>query len=47
MTLAEKQARMIEDLSIIDDPQERLALVVDRARSRRRSRRANAPRPIV
>lgn len=25
---------MIEDLSIIDDPQERLALVVDRARSR-------------
>jgi cysteine desulfuration protein SufE len=34
VTLAEKQARMIEDLAIIDDPQERLALVVDRARKR-------------
>lgn len=34
VTLAEKQAQMIEDLSIIDDPQERLALVVDRARQR-------------
>jgi cysteine desulfuration protein SufE len=34
VTLAEKQAQMIEDLAIIDDPQERLSLVVDRARKR-------------
>ena len=34
MTLAEKQDQMIEDLSVIDDPQERLSLVVDRARRR-------------
>jgi cysteine desulfuration protein SufE len=34
VTLAEKQAQMIEDLAVVDDPQERLALVVDRARRR-------------
>jgi cysteine desulfuration protein SufE len=34
VTLAEKQTQMIEDLAIIDDPQERLSLVVDRARKR-------------
>lgn len=34
MTLAEKQTQMIENLAIIDDPQERLSLVVDRARKR-------------
>lgn len=34
MTLAAKQQQMIDDLAIIDDPQERLALVVDRARQR-------------
>lgn len=34
MTLAEKQQQMIEDLAIIDDPQERLSVVVDRARKR-------------
>jgi cysteine desulfuration protein SufE len=34
VTLAEKQQQMIEDLAIIDDPQERLSLVVDRARKR-------------
>jgi len=34
VTLAEKQTQMIEDLTIIDDPQERLSLVVDRARKR-------------
>lgn len=32
MTLAEKQQQLVDDLSIIDDPQERLAAVVDRAR---------------
>lgn len=32
MTLAEKHARLIEDYAIIDDPQERLAALVDRAR---------------
>jgi cysteine desulfuration protein SufE len=34
VTLAEKQQQMIEDLLLIEDPQERLAAVVDRARSR-------------
>lgn len=34
MTLAGKQIQMIEELAIIDDPQERLAFVVDRARRR-------------
>jgi cysteine desulfuration protein SufE len=34
VTLAEKQARMIEDLLLIEDAQERLAAVVDRARKR-------------
>lgn len=32
MTLAEKQAQLAADYAIIDDPQERLAAVVDRAR---------------
>ena len=32
MTLAEKQTQLLEDLSVIDDPQERLSLVVNRAR---------------
>lgn len=32
MTLAEKQQQLIDDYSIIDDPQERLAAIVDRAR---------------
>ena len=32
MTLADKQQQLIADYSIIDDPQERLAAVVDRAR---------------
>jgi len=34
VTLAEKQQQLIDDLAIIDDPQERLSLVVDRARKR-------------
>lgn len=34
VTLAEKQRQMIEDLAIIEDPQERLAAIVDRARKR-------------
>jgi cysteine desulfuration protein SufE len=34
VSLAEKQQGMIEDLLLIEDPQERLAAVVDRARSR-------------
>ncbi len=34
VSLAAKQQQMIEDLAVIDDPQERLALVVDRARKR-------------
>ncbi len=34
MTLAEKQQQMIEDLALIEDAQERLSAVVDRARSR-------------
>ena len=34
MTLAEKQRQLIADYSIIDDPQERLAAVVDQARRR-------------
>jgi cysteine desulfuration protein SufE len=34
VTLAEKQQHMIDELAIIDDPQERLSLVVDRARKR-------------
>lgn len=32
MTLAEKQQQLIDDYLIIEDPQERLAAVVDRAR---------------
>ena len=32
MTLAEKQRRLIDDLSIIPDAQERLAIAVERAR---------------
>ena len=32
MTVSENQARLIEDLSFIEDRQERLAAVVDRAR---------------
>jgi len=32
VTLAEKQRQLIDDYLIIDDPQERLAAVVDRAR---------------
>jgi cysteine desulfuration protein SufE len=32
MTLAEKQQSLIDDLAVIEDPQERLAIVVDRAR---------------
>ena len=32
MTLSEKQQHLIEDFAIIDDVQERLALVVDRAK---------------
>jgi cysteine desulfuration protein SufE len=32
VTLAEKQRHLAEDLAVIDDPQERLAVVVDRAR---------------
>jgi cysteine desulfuration protein SufE len=34
VTLAEKQHQMIDDLLIIEDAQERLAAVVDRAKSR-------------
>lgn len=34
MTLAEKQQQMIEDLAIIEDSQERLGAIVDRARKR-------------
>lgn len=34
VTLAEKQQQMIEDLALIEDSQERLSAVVDRARSR-------------
>lgn len=34
VTLAEKQQQMIDDLLVIDDPQERLAFIVDRAKSR-------------
>ncbi len=34
VTLAEKQQRMIDDLAVIEDVQERLAVVVDRARTR-------------
>ena len=32
MTLAEKQQRLLDDLAFIEDPQERLALVVARAK---------------
>jgi cysteine desulfuration protein SufE len=32
VTLAEKQQQLVDDLAIIDDPQERLAAVVDRAK---------------
>jgi len=34
MTLAEKQHQMIEDLALIEDQQERLSAIVDRARNR-------------
>jgi cysteine desulfuration protein SufE len=34
VTLAEKQQQMIDDLALIEDLQERLSAVVDRARSR-------------
>jgi len=34
MTVSEKQAQLIEDLSFIEDRQERLAAVVDRGRRR-------------
>jgi cysteine desulfuration protein SufE len=34
VSLVEKQQRMIEELAVIDDPQERLSAVVDRARRR-------------
>ena len=34
MTLAEKQRQLVADYSLIDDPQERLAAVVDYARRR-------------
>ena len=34
MTLAEKQRQLVADYSLIDDPQERLSAVVDRAKSR-------------
>ena len=34
MTLAEKLSQLIDDLAIIDDPQERLGLIVDRAKKR-------------
>ncbi len=34
MTLAEKQQQLVADYSVIDDPQERLAAVVDKARRR-------------
>lgn len=33
-TVSEKQAQLLEDLSIIENPQERLAAVVDRVRKR-------------
>jgi len=32
VTFAERQQQLIDDLSIIDDPQERLAVIVDRAK---------------
>lgn len=32
VTLAERQQQLIDDLAIIDDPQERLTVIVDRAR---------------
>lgn len=34
MTLADKQQQMLDDLLVIDDPQERLAFIVDRAKAR-------------
>lgn len=34
MTLAERQRQLIADYALIEDPQERLAAVVDRARGR-------------
>lgn len=33
MTLAEKRDELVEDLSIIEDPQERFAYIIDNARS--------------
>ena len=32
MNLAEKQQQLVDDLAVIDDPKERLSVVVDRAR---------------
>ena len=34
MNVAAKQTQLIEDLGVIEDPQERLAAIVDRARRR-------------
>jgi cysteine desulfuration protein SufE len=34
VALAEKQQQMIDDLALIEDPQERLSAIVDRARRR-------------
>ncbi len=34
MSVAAKQSQLLEDLGVIEDPQERLAAVVDRARRR-------------
>jgi cysteine desulfuration protein SufE len=34
VTLEDKQQRMIADLAVIEDPQERLSVIVDRARKR-------------
>ncbi len=34
MSLAEKLQREVDDLAVLDDPQERLSLLVDRARRR-------------
>lgn len=35
MTLAEKRDELVEDLSIIEDPQERFAYIIDNARSQK------------
>lgn len=34
MTVSQRQARLIDDFSAIEDPQERLAVIVDRGRRR-------------